>query len=35
MLFMKLFKFFVYIMDYYVTNTEMVESNVYVVVGSE
>ena len=35
---MKPFKFFayrVYIMDYYVTNTEMVESKVYVLVGSE
>ena len=39
MLFMKPFKFFgyiqVYVMDYYVMNTEMAESNVYVVVGSE
>ena len=36
---MKLIKFFVYIqvyiMEYYVTNVEMVESNIYVVVGSE
>ena len=39
MLFMKLFKLFVYvqiyIMYYYVTNTEMVESNVYMLFGLE
>ena len=39
MLFTKPFKFFVYaqvyVMDYYVMNMEMVESNVYVLVGSE
>ena len=39
MLFMKLFKFFVYVqiyvIDYNVTNMEMAETNVYVLLGSE
>ena len=40
MLFMKPFKFFVfyihiYIMYYYITNMEMVESNAYILLNSE
>ena len=34
-LFTKPFKLFVYVMDYHVINTEMAESNVYMLVGSE